>query len=220
MGAMTAEAPKPMLPVHGRPMFEHILRRLETAGVERFFVVVGYQREMIENHFRDWPLPIEFRVQDPVDGTGSAARLAREFAGGEPFLLTFGDILCGPAVYTRCGSVLLDHPGTVAVLGVRDVDDPWRGAAVYERDGRVYKVIEKPPPGTSTTRWNSAGLYAMRPAAFDYLDRLRPSSRGEYELTSIFEMMLQDHLEVRIAPVEGKWWDVGVPDDLEAANAG
>ncbi len=218
MGEITSEVPKPMLPVRGRPILEHILRGLETAGVERFFVVVGYHREVIEQYFRGWHLPIEFRLQDPIDGTGSAARLAREFAGNSPFLLSFGDILCHPSVYTRCVAVLHDHPDTVAVMAVRDVDDPWRGAAVYERDGRVYKVIEKPPPGTSTTRWNSAGVYAMSPVAFDYLDRLMPSSRGEYELTSIFEMMLEDRREVRIAPVEGKWWDVGFPDDLNAAN--
>jgi len=81
------------------------------------------------------------------------------------------------------------------VLGVRDVDDPWQGAAVYEVGGTVTRVVEKPPRGTSTTRWNSAGLYAMRPAVFPYLDRLAPSPRNEYELTSIFEMMLQERVE-------------------------
>ena len=138
----------------------------------------------------------------------------------EPFLLTFGDILCEAPAYVRCAQVLEDHPQTVAVLGVRDVDDPWQGAAVYEHDGRVTKIIEKPPRGTSTTRWNSAGLYAMRPAVFPYLDRLVPSPRNEYELTSIFEMMLQEGVEVRISAIEGRWRDVGRPEDLDAVNSG
>lgn len=218
MGAITSEMPKPMLPVRGRPMLEHVLEGLAEAGVEKFLVVVGYHREIIEEHFRHWRLPVEFRVQEPVDGTGSAARLGREFAGDSPFLLTFGDILCGPQAYTACGRVLDECPATVAALGVKDVDDPWRGAAVYVEEGTVRRIVEKPPIGTSTTRWNSAGLYALRPIAFPYLDRLQPSSRNEYELTSIFEMMLQDGLELRISAIEGAWRDVGRPEDLKALN--
>lgn len=220
MGDMTEDTPKPMLPVQGRPMLEHVLERLAASGVRRFLIVVGYRRELIENYFRDWRLPVEFRVQECVDGTGSAARLARDFAGDPPFLLTFGDILCEPAAYVRCGRVLDEHPAAAAVLGVRDVDDPWRGAAVYVERGKVLKVIEKPAPGASTTRWNSAGLFALRANAFDYLARLRPSPRNEYELTSIFEMMLADGLELRISPIEGRWRDVGYPEDLDAVNSG
>jgi NDP-sugar pyrophosphorylase family protein len=218
MGEATAELPKPMLEVRGRPMLEHVLDNLAASGVERFFLVVGYRRESIESYFRAWRLPIEFRLQEKPDGTGSAALLAREFGSADPFLLTFGDILCDPAAYLRCGAELLGHPAAQAVMGVRWVDDPWRGAAVYEEGGRMTRVIEKPAPGTSTTHWNSAGLFAFRPRVFDYLARLEPSVRGEYELTSAYEMMLADGIEVRIAPVDGAWRDVGTPEDLSAAN--
>jgi NDP-sugar pyrophosphorylase family protein len=219
MGEITAEVPKPMLPVRGRPMIEHVLDRLAAAGVEEFLIVVGYRRELIEAHFKNWRLPVHLKVQDPVDGTGSAALLARDFAAGAPFLLTFADILCEPEAYVRCARVLEQHPATAAVLGVREVDDPWRGAAVYVENGRVADVIEKPPPGQSTTRWNSAGLFVLRPVAFAYLARLQPSVRNEYELTAIFNPMLVDKLEVRISPIDGNWRDVGYPDDLEAVKA-
>lgn len=216
MGDLTLEAPKPMLPVHGRPLLEHVLDRLGAAGAERFLIVVGHGRELIERHFRDRLLA--FRTQDPVDGTGSAALLARDFAGREPFLLTFGDILCEPEAYVACGRVLLEHPEAAAVLGVRDVDDPWRGAAVYVEDGLVRRVVEKPPRGASTSRWTSAGLFAFRPLVFPYLERLQPSPRNEYELTAIFDLMLADGLELRISPMEGQWRNVEDPDDLAAAN--
>src|ERR1017187_5508508 len=101
MGGMTSEIPKPMLPVHGRPILEHILEGFVSMGVEQFLIVVGYRREAIEDHFRGSRFPIEFRVQDPVNGTGSAARRARDFVGGEPFLFSFGDILCNPEAYKR-----------------------------------------------------------------------------------------------------------------------
>lgn len=217
MGEITAQIPKPMLLVHGQPLLEHILEALAAAGVEEFLIVVGYHREIIEDHFRNWRLPVQFCVQDPVDGTGTAARLARGFAGSDPFLLTFGDILSDPGAYVRCARLLEDNPATVAVLGVKNVDDPWRGAAVYVENGFITRVIEKPPQGTSTTRWDSAGLYALTPLAFPYLDRLTPSARNEYELTSIFGMMIADGLELRISPMDESL-HIGLPADLNAAN--
>jgi NDP-sugar pyrophosphorylase family protein len=219
MGEITAEIPKPMLPVRGRPMLEHVLDRLAAAGVQEFFLVVGHRRELIEAHFRNWRLPVQFHLQDPVDGTGSAALLARDFAGNEPFLLTFADILCDFSAYVRCARVLNEYPATAAVLGVREVDDPWRGAAVYVENGKVTNVIEKPPRGQSTTHWNSAGVFVFRPVAFEYLAQLEPSVRNEYELTAIFDPMLRDNLELRMSPIEGNWRDVGYPDDLEAVKS-
>lgn len=218
MGDITTETPKAMLPVRGKPLLEHVLDALAHAGVEQFLMIVGYRREAIEEHFRNWRLPVEFRVQDPINGTGAAARLGREFAGQDPFLLALGDILCDPSAYARCGAALNEHSKTAGVLGVKDVDDPWRAAAVYTENGVITRVIEKPPQGTSTTRWTSAGLYAFRPVVFDYLQRIGLSPRGEYEITSIFDMMLADGLELRISSIDGEWTDVGRPEDLDAVN--
>ena len=219
MGSITHETPKPMLPVQGKPMLEHILERLATAGVDRFFVVVGYHHELIEQYFQNWPRPIEFRVQDPVNGTGSAARLAKQFAENEPFLLIYADIFCDPVEYMRCASILQEHSSAAAVLAVKAVDDPWQGAAVYEENGRICEIIEKPRKGASTTHWNSAGFYAFRPVLFEYLERIQPSARDEYELTSALDMMLEARLELRISPIAGEWRDVGRPEDLAALNA-
>lgn len=219
MGDMTRQTPKPLLPIRGRPMLEHILERLARAGIERFFLVTGFQHELIEEHFRNWPLPIEFRLQDPVNGTGSAARLAKDFADAQPFLLSYADILCEAAEYVRCAEVLERNRDAAAVVAVKAVEDPWQGAAVYEQDGRVRQIVEKPPKGESTTHWNSAGFYAFRPVVFEYLERLEPSPRNEYELTSALDEMLQNELEVRISAIVGEWRDVGRPEDLSALNA-
>src|SRR4029078_13218815 len=114
-----------------------------------------------------------------INGTGCAALLAGEFAAGDRFLLTFGDIICESDDYR--GISALD---AVAVLGVKHVDDPYQGAAVYEHNGVVNRIVEKPPKGTSSTHWNSAGLYTFGPLIFEHLAKLEPSPRGEYELTA------------------------------------
>lgn len=220
MGSITRDTPKPMLPVQGKPLLQHILEGLAAAGVEKFFVVTGYKHEMIEDYFKESPLAIEFRLQDPVNGTGTAARLAKNFVDNEPFLLTYGDILCDPSEYVGSGAVLDQNMATAAVVAVKYVDDPWQGAAVYEQNGVISEIIEKPPKGASSTHWNSAGFYVFRPILFEYLDRLQPSPRGEYELTSALDMMLDERLELRISAIQGEWRDVGRPEDLAAVNAG
>ncbi len=211
-----------MLPIHGRPMLDHILGRLGTVGITRFLIVIGYHGEVIEQHFEKTNphgSKLEFVRQNPVNGTGSGALLARQFVSQNPFLLTYGDILCDPAEYTRAAEILLADEKTVAAVAVKAVDDPWQGAAVYEEHGRITRMIEKPPKGQSTTNWNSAGFYTFRPVVFEYLAKLRPSPRGEYELTSALDSMLADGLDLRVSPVEGTWRDVGRPEDLAAMNA-
>ena len=219
MGSITDEVPKPMLPVNGKPMLEHIIERLSQAGIKKFLVVVGYRGEIIKKHFQNLPFNIKFKVQNPVNGTASAALLAEDFIRKKPWFLTYGDILCDPAEYTRCISILDQHPATSAVVAVKEVDDPWQGAAVYEIAGLISKIVEKPPQGTSMTRWNSAGFYLFQRVVFEYLHRVQPSPRGEYELTSALDGMLGDRLELRISAIAGDWRDVGRPEDLAAVNS-
>lgn len=215
MGSLTASLPKPMLPVAGKPLLEHVLERLIGGGIESVLLVVGYRREMIENYFRSYRIPITFAVQERIEGTARATALGRDFAADEPVLLTFGDILCSADGYRAMIDRFTSDEEAAGVLGVRHVDDPWQGAAVYEENGIVRRIIEKPPKGTSTTSWNSAGLYVFDSELFDYLDKVQLSSRGEYELTSAIGDMLADGRRLLLHPVTGQWRDVGRPEDLE-----
>ncbi|HYO81267.1 MAG TPA: sugar phosphate nucleotidyltransferase [Bryobacteraceae bacterium] len=216
MGTLTADLPNPMLPVDGRPMLEHILERLSKAGIRRVLLVVGYRRETIIEHFAGYEaLDIEYAVQETPTGTGSAVALGREFAGSDPCLLTFGDIICEPTDYA--GLVNMFAECSHGVLGAKHVDDPWQGAAIYEERGIIQRIVEKPARGTSSTHWNSAGLYVFAPVLFRYLDRLQMSPRGEYELTSAIADMIADGQKLRLYALEGRWRDVGRPEDLQAA---
>ncbi len=216
MGELTEETPKPMLRVGDAPMLEHIVRRLQSVGIEEILLVVGYRRDLLQAHFRNFP-GISFVAQEVVDGTASAVKLGRTFIGDEPFLLTFGDIITPAENYAGIGTEL-ENSGAATVLGVKWAADPWRGAAVYASpDGRVTRIIEKPPPGTSTTNWNSAGLYSMRPRIFREIETIPRSSRGEYEITAAIEQLIAKRQLVRMFEMQGAWLDVGRPEDLAAA---
>jgi NDP-sugar pyrophosphorylase family protein len=217
MQDLTIAAPKPMLNAGGRPILERLLDRLIEAGYSEALIVTGYRAESIEDYFRDYRFPLHFLRQAPIDGTATAALLARQFVGHDDFLLTFGDILADAPCYRQILDRLRREPGAEAVLGVRDVEDPYRGAAVYvDEDGKVTCIVEKPPRGESTTRWNSAGIYAVRASLFAELERAPKSSRGEYELTSAISQSIESGKLLRIFPIEGQWRDIGRPEDLEA----
>ena len=205
-----------MVLVRGRPILAHLEERLRAAGYTRILLVTGYRGEIIEEYFRG-SRDISFVRQAEISGTGSAALLAREFVGGDPFLLTYGDILADAGCYRRILAILEQDPACDAVFAVKDVDDPYQGAAVYANEGgRITRIVEKPPKGESTTRWNSAGIYAFRPSIFDELQQVPLSPRGEYELTSAVCQLLEKGRNVRLFPIEGAWRDIGRPEDVAA----
>ncbi len=217
MGELTEELPKPMLPLHGKPMIEHIVQRLQEAGLREILIVVGYRRELIEDHFRTGFSGVSFAVQEVVEGTASAVRLGRDFVGDEPFLLTFGDIICDASNYSGIADEL--ERSASAAIGVKYVDDPWQGAAVYtDAEGVVRKMIEKPERGTSSTHWNSAGLYAFDAEIFDEIVTAPKSARGEYEITTAIEQLIEHGRPVRMFEMTGAWRDVGRPEDLAEAD--
>jgi NDP-sugar pyrophosphorylase family protein len=218
MKQLTDDRPKPMLLVGAKPMLEHVLDRLRAAGFTEALIVTGYRGEMIEEYFRGYPMQLVYRVQETLDGTGGAARLARDFVGGDSFLLTFGDILVNAEDYAGIAACLESDAQTEAVVGVKWVDDPWQGAAVYEQDGIVRRMVEKPPQGTSTTHWNSAGLYAFGASIFVELASIPQSPRGEYELPTAVEQLLERGARVGIHAIQGAWRDVGRPEDLPEAE--
>ncbi len=218
MKSLTDDCPKPMLPLAGQPMLAHQMERFARAGIERACIVVGYRGEMIREYFATHPpagIELEYVVQAAPDGTGSAALLAREFAGSGRFLLTFGDILVDSQVYVSLFGL---SDGAEIALAVARVDDPYRGGAVYAEGGRVTGIVEKPPRGTSATSFVSAGVYVFGRGIFAELERLTPSVRGEYDLTDAIQATIRGGKLVRCLEVPGFWRDVGRPEDLEPAS--
>jgi NDP-sugar pyrophosphorylase family protein len=217
MGELTASAPKPMLSAGGPPILEILLERLLEAGCAEALIVTGYRAEQIEEHFRGYRLPLQFVRQPHPDGTATAALLARDFIGSDDFLLTFGDILAPALSYREILDRLRRDAAVEAMLGVKEVDDPYQGAAVYaDGEGRVTRIVEKPPRGQSTTRWNSAGIYAARPSLFSELAETPRSPRGEFELTSAIAQLIEGGKLLRLFPIRGQWRDIGRPEDLAA----
>jgi len=218
MGALTEESSKLMLPIAGRPMLEHVVQRLQTAGLRDVLIVTGYRREQIEAHFGAGNPGLSLAVQDVPDGTASAVLKARGFAGEDSFLLTFGDIICSQENYSGICKALEQHEAQ-AIVGVKYSEDPWQGAAVYsDSTGRIDRIVEKPAKGTSTTHWNSAGLYAFTAGVFEEIGRTGRSERGEYEITTTIAGLIAGGRKILQHQMSGMWRDVGRPEDLAEMN--
>ena len=209
MKSLTEDCPKPMLRVHDKPLLAHLIERAEAAGITEIMIVTGYKAEVVESYFdshRPARAKLAYRRQPTQDGTGTAALLGRDFVGQEPFLLTFGDILVDAISYE---AVVGRLDGAEGVLALNEVDDPYRGAAVYVEGKRVTEIVEKPPRGTSTTRWNNAGVYGFRPSVFQELEKIPRSPRGEYELTDAIRRLLARGASLHWHSIGGVWRDVG-----------
>lgn len=222
LGSLTASCPKPMLDVAGRPIIGHILAGLAAAGVQEAVIVTGYLAEQVEQGLGDgarYGLHLRYHRQPRPDGTARALALARADLDGSRFFFGWGDILVFPDNYRRVIAAAAAQSGTT-VLAVNEVDDPWAGGAVYV-DGqmRVQRLVEKPPRGSSTTRWNNAGLGVLGPSIWPHVDALRPSARGEYELPQAIAALIEAGEEpVTAVPVEGPWFDIGTPENLAEAR--
>ena len=235
MGELTEETPKPMLPVEGRPILEHIISGLREVGVSEFCVITGWKAEVIENYFgdgTDLQVAIQYVRQRVQDGTGKAPELAKEFVGGSPFLLTYGDILVKADTYQQ---MLVrwaegEFSGLVTVTGSEDVTKG--GLFFFDQEFRLQHLVEKPSvdqladlrasgllkPGEPG--WYNAGIYCFNPVIFKYTAQLNKSSRGEYELTDALEAMLsEEHILAGLA-IAGRWVDVRDPEVLRDLQGG
>ena len=219
MRELTNELPKPMLAVNGRPILQHIVEGLAAAGVTHFLIVVGYRAEVVREFFGDgsaFGVRVEYVTQTVQDGTGRVVELAREFAGADAFVLSYGDILVSPENYVR-----LVAPGSAeALVSVKhNPGEIAKGGAVFVNERfELTDLREKPQPGEPTSPWYNAGVYTFRPSIFEFTARLEKSPRGEYELTDAIRTLAQSGRLVQVVELTGTWADVRDPEVLAELN--
>ena len=224
LGPLTADRPKPMLPIHGFPMLERIMAGIaRETRITQFVLVTGYRADVIQGYFRDgadWGWRVEYVPQNVPRGVGDAVNCAGAALSDGPFLMTYGDIMLDPANYRRFAEAWQAAAGLAALVGLNWVEDPSQGAAVYLGDGQtITRIDEKPRPGTATTHWNNAGLFVFDPVLFQFTARITPSRRDEYELPDAITAMIEAGHTARGLELIGGWRDVGTPEDYAAINA-
>ena len=219
MRDLTADLPKPMIEVRGKPVLQHIVEGLRGAGVREFLIVVGYRADAVRDYFGDgarYNVDIKYATQVVQDGTGRVVDLARDFTENVPFVLSYGDILVDPHNYKSIADLGDD---VEAIISVKRDEDVSKGGAVFLNEQmELIDLREKPKPGEKTSPWYNAGLYAFRPSIFEFTARLQPSPRGEYELTDAIRELAQSGKKVKALELIGEWADVRDPETLAKLN--
>jgi NDP-sugar pyrophosphorylase family protein len=221
MKELTNDLPKPMIEVQGKPILRHIVEGLRAAGVTRFLVIVGYRADVVRAFFgdgRNFGVSVEYENQVVQDGTGRVVELAKSFAGGDPFVLSYGDILVDPVNNRRLVAL---GPAEALISVKHNPGDIAKGGAVFVNDRfEMTDLREKPKPGEPTSPWYNAGVYTFSPSVFDFTAKLEKSPRGEYELTDAIRALAQSGKLVQAVELEGQWADVRDPEVLASLNAG
>ncbi len=213
---LTYTRPKPVIRVAGRPIIAYAVENLLQVGITEIGVVVSPKtRDEIAAALAETPgARFSYIVQEDPQGLAHAVKVARGWLGEDPFLMYLGDNLFENGVGTLVEAFRRERPS--AAIALVQVEDPRQfGVAVVE-DGRIVRLVEKPkdPPSNLAV----AGVYAFTPAIHAIIERLKPSARGEYEITDAIQGLVDAGEKVLGVPVVGWWKDTGRPEDLLEAN--
>jgi len=218
MGDLTTNLPKPMLPVEGKPVLEHIVEGLrDGAKITEIFIIIGWQGNVIRDYFGDgkrWNVTITYGEQKVQDGTGKAPEVAKEWVGQESFLLASGDILS-----TEYASLVkaFQEDGVLALKAGEDLSKG--GAVVLDEQGFMTTIVEK---GSSSeipaNAFYNAAIYVLPSRIFEFTAKLEKSPRGEYELTDALKSFVNSGARLRGVILQKAWADVRDPSVLAELN--
>ncbi len=218
MRPYTYSKPKHMLPLANKPVLEHIVDNLKKAGISEILIIVGHLKEGIQDYFKngaEFGINISYIEQVERKGLANAVGMSKNFVGGEPFTVVLGDII----FTSDFGDILQKHgkSSAEATVLLTKVENP-RAFGVVEMEGdRIKRLVEKPkvPPSNLAI----AGVYVFSSGKiFDVIKGLKPSARGEYEITDALQGLIDQNKKV-CGIVLDKWWkDTGNPKDLLETN--
>ncbi|WP_078125510.1 nucleotidyltransferase family protein [Leptospira alexanderi] len=206
----TENCPKPLLPVAGKPMLEHIITRAKSEGFVKFLIAIHYLGHMIEDYFGDgsrFDINIEYIKEEEALGTAGALSLITKFPS-EPFLITNGDVMTD----IRYGELLDFHirHGASATMAVRLHEWQHPFGVVRIKGVDIVDFEEKPVYRSHV----NAGIYALNPETLYFL-----KVGIHCDMPALFSRLSAEGNRTIVYPMHEPWIDVGRPDDLKKVNS-
>jgi glucose-1-phosphate thymidylyltransferase len=215
---ITHTSAKQLVPVANKPVLFYGIEALVEAGVTEIGIIIapetGDEIRAAAGDGSSFGANITYIVQDEPAGLAHAVLTAEEFIGGSPFVMYLGDNLLADGLRGLVATFRAEEPDTLILL--TPVDDP-QSYGVAELDGeRIVRLVEKPkdPPSNLAL----VGVYLFGPSIFDAARALKPSWRGELEITEAIQGLIEQGRSVRSEVVSGWWKDTGQLADMLEAN--
>lgn len=209
----TYEIPKPLLPVKGTPILEHLILQLKKNGITEIIIAISYLGEKIKDYFGDgskWGVSIEYSEETDNLQTGGAVKKIKDKLNDESFLVIHGDILTDISF----ADLIQYHKdqGTVATVALTTTGTPKEFGQIKMQGTKLmdfYPTSENPDLKSHLIH---TGIYAFEPDIFNYF----PKNEKEFSLEDIVRELIKER-KVNGFVFEGKWYDVGNPENYELA---
>ena len=216
---LTKVTNKHLLPVGLKPMIYYPIEKLTEAGIRQVLIVTGTEHMgsvvSLLGSGRDFGCHFTYKVQDEAGGIAQALGLAEDFAQGGPLAVILGDNLFEDSLVPMVQRFREDQQAQGARIALKEVPDPHRfGVATLEGD-RVVKIVEKPKEPES--HWAVTGVYLYDGQVFETIHTLRPSGRGELEITDVNNAYIAKGT-MGYDFLRGWWSDAGTFESLSRAN--
>jgi glucose-1-phosphate thymidylyltransferase len=216
---LTKSTNKCLLPIATKPMVYHVLELMTSSGIDDIMLITGPENAgQVMNLLGsglDYSCSLTYRIQDKANGIAAAVNLCKSFVGNSKFTVLLGDNIFSD--FSKLASQIREFYSSKDEfrLFLKEVIDPQRfGVPIYLND-EVVDIIEKPksPPSNKAI----VGLYCYSSNVFDVIEGLKPSSRGEYEISELNSYLVKN-CSGSFFDVECEWVDAGTHESYKKAN--
>jgi glucose-1-phosphate thymidylyltransferase len=215
---LTYTSAKQLIPVANKPVLFRVIESIRAAGIEDIGIVVGNTAAEIKDAVGRggrWGVNISYIPQDEPRGLAHAVKISREFLGDDRFVMFLGDNVIQGGISPLIAEFAHSQWNSQVVL-TRVAHPEQYGVAELDDEGRIRRLVEKPktPPSDLAL----VGIYMFDPDIFQAVETIRPSWRGELEITDAIQWLIDHGRQVHPYIHRGWWIDTGAPDQMLEAN--
>ncbi len=216
---LTHTGPKQLIPIANKPISQYVLEDLRNSGISDIAIILGgVLPERVKSYYGDgskFGIKITYIFQKKPAGIAHAVGLTEDFVGDTPFVVYLGDNLLKGGI-SKC-TLEFRQKNYDAMILLCKVENPQQfGVAEFDENDKLVKLVEKPkkPP----SNYALTGIYFFKPSIFKMIKKLKPSWRGEFEITEAIQNLIDDGYKVGHRIVKGWWKDTGTIEDIIDAN--